>query len=803
MYHRIHKYFIQILLIVCLNNASFIFANDSTKNILIISKPGFLDLRNQNFDNSPIPLHVNWAFYWKKLLLPTSPDSAFVKPQFFPYSTLWNELHEHYNEITAQGYATYTLKVLMPHQNKPLAIAVPDVYSCYRIFINGKELISNGNPDSIPEKAIPKWMNRTIEMNDPSDTLSILIQVANFWHSKGGPYKDIIIGKKATLFYEKEKNIAFDLLLTGCLFMGGLFFFGLFLFGQHDKVILYFSLFCILYSYRIIGTGYYELHTIFPLLPWTITTHLEYLTLFGSVGCFALYTRSLYPKDFHKIAAILMILLCGSFILITLIFPPVIFTRLINPFLVTMFFFIAYTFFVYIKAAKCKRIGANYSLLSTAVGLIISIIINLEYFKFLDPQKGILFIGYLIFFFLQSLILSFRFAYTLKQANSLAEEGLKVKSEFLSTMSHEIRTPLNSVIGLSHILLNSNPRDDQKNHLKVLLFSASNLLTIVNDILDFNKIEGGEIKFEQVEMDMHEIANNIIIGLSAFAKEKNLSLSLEIDPLLHSKLIGDPKRTSQIITNLVHNAVKFTKQGSVILAISEQSRTEYNVTLRVSVKDTGIGIDDQKLKVVFERFTQADSSASRKFGGTGLGLTISKNLLALQGCELKVNSIAGKGSEFYFQQTFPLLKSESALNLNPSKIPEEESMALSGMKILLVEDNEMNIMVAQTILERWGAIVDVARNGEEALQQLDIKEHVLVLMDMHMPIMDGYTATRKMRESGVSIPIIALTASLPKEIEAHNNPGITDIVVKPFLPSELYRKILHYTNIYPISNFSE
>jgi signal transduction histidine kinase/CheY-like chemotaxis protein len=770
-------------------------AHATTNNINDpVAIKGLIDLRGVNLQSKTISLNGEWGFYWNKLL---QPNANFDNPDYIDFATLWNNSKIKDQQLSANGYATYTLKVLMPKDKRALALELPDVYCSYRLFVNGVELAANGRPDTTKELAVPKWIDKTIDLPNPTDTLQMVFQIANFWHSKGGPYKEISIGPREQQFYEREKESAFDLLLTGCLFMGGLFFFGLYLFGRHDKVILYFSLFCIVYSYRIIGTGLYELHSIFPKIPWTITTHLEYLSLFSAVAFFSLYTRQLYPKDFHKIAIKMVVSLCGLFILITLLFPPSIFTLLINPFLVTMFFFIGYSFYVYIKAARYKRVGAGYALLSTAVGLVISIIINLEYFHIVDPQKGILFLGYVTFFFLQSLILSFRFAYTLKKAKQDAEQGLKAKSDFLSTMSHEIRTPLNSVIGLSHLLLRSKPREDQKENMNVLLFSANNLLSIVNDILDYNKIEAGKIKFEQIDIDIIAIATNIISGLKSFAQDKGIELKAKFDPLLQTKIIGDPTRTGQIINNLVHNAIKFTKQGSVTVEISVEAQSENAITLKVKVKDTGIGIEKQKQKIIFEQFTQADSSTSRGFGGTGLGLAICKKLLALQDSELCLISEPGMGSEFYFIQTFPISKVGATETVQQSDLPHEDSKPLSNIHILLVEDNEMNILVAKTFLERWGAEVTVAYNGQEALDLLDMQKHKLILMDMHMPVMDGYTATKKIREGGMDIPIIALTASLPKEVEAQTKEiGMNDIVVKPFVPEELYRKILHYTNIH-------
>ncbi|MFY7979459.1 MAG: ATP-binding protein, partial [Sediminibacterium sp.] len=430
--------------------------------------------------------------------------------------------------------------------------------------------------------------------------------------------------------------------------------------------------------------------------------------------------------------------------------------------------------------------------------LIIFFMINLKYFNIIQPPRFILFLGYITFFVLQSLILSFRFAFILKEAKAQAEQGLKAKNDFLSTMSHEIRTPLNSILGMTNIMLMEKPTEDQKEQLNVLLFSANNLLSIVNDILDYNKIDAGKIGFESIEMDLKNIAQKLIAGFNTLAKDKGIELKLDIDVALNSHLIGDPTRTSQIIGNLVHNAIKFTKKGYVALRIKVLEQDLHQVRLLIEVEDTGIGIASEKQQMIFDQFTQADNSTSRNFGGTGLGLAISKRLLELQGADLKLKSESNKGSLFYFEINYPL----AAPKLNiptpvQSSAPTEESKPLTGMTILLVEDNEVNILVAKTFLSKWGANIDIAQNGQEAIDQFNPLVHKLVLMDMHMPVMDGYEATRKLRARGVTTPIIALTASLPREIETRiKETGIDDIVVKPFIPSELFKLILHYTGIH-------
>jgi CheY-like chemotaxis protein/nitrogen-specific signal transduction histidine kinase len=404
------------------------------------------------------------------------------------------------------------------------------------------------------------------------------------------------------------------------------------------------------------------------------------------------------------------------------------------------------------------------------------------------------FAAYIIFFFLQSLALSQRFAHSFKLAAFQAQQGLNAKAEFLSTMSHEIRTPLNAVIGMTHLLKTNKPREDQKQNLDVLYFSANNLMSIVNNILDYTKIEEGKIIFESIPMDLSSIAENIIAGLKSGAEEKKIKLKLLIDEILKKKLLGDPTRISQVINNLVHNAIKFTEKGSVELSINAEVLNESSATVTFKVKDTGIGIRNDKQLIIFDRFTQADSSTSRSYGGTGLGLAITKRILELQGVELKLESEPGKGSVFYFTQTFVRCAENRHENNVVAEVDKNPEI-LQGLSILLVEDNVMNVLVAQTILEGKGAHVDVAANGQEALDKFDTCRHKLILMDLHMPVLDGYKATEQFRKNGETVPIIALTASAPKEVESEAYAsGLDDIVVKPFNPDDLCRVILHYVN---------
>ena len=759
-----------------------------------VAQRGVIDLRKANLFDNHVMISGEWAFYNSRLL---SPDSLFTAtPDYIPFPALWKDVRIHGQPIPSQGYGTYHLTVLLPAKRPRLGMELHHVYSAYKLFVNGVVQAQNGQPGTVQENATPFWVSRTIALppGEP-DTLVLVMQMANFWHTRGGPFKDILLGDKDELFLKKNQDLGYDFMLAGCMLMGGLFFLGLYAFGRKDKAILYFALFCILYSYRMVGTNHYPLHAIINHLNWFVTIRIEYLTLCLSVAFFSLYTRSLYPEDSHSIVMKAVVWFCLGYSAIVAVTPTIVFTRFLIFFLAVMFAFIAYAEYIYLRAALNRRSGSLFALLGMAIMLFIFLLTNLQYFGFIPDMRPVIFGGYISFFFLQSLALSHRFAENFRQATFQAQQGLRAKSEFLSTMSHEIRTPLNAVIGMTHLLLRNKPRPDQEADLDVLLFSANNLLGIVNNILDYNKIEEGKISIEQIPFDLRGIAGNIVAGLQNAADEKGIALMLAADPRLDSLLVGDPTRTSQVINNLVHNAIKFTKEGSVRLSLTVEEKTAEAVTVTVRVEDTGIGIPKDKQQVIFDRFTQADSSTSRSYGGTGLGLAISKRILELQDVDLRVESEPGKGACFYFTQTFPLSGEEGA-DTGKSAVYVGQEPLLGDISLLLVEDNPLNVLVAQTMLENNGAQVDVATNGAEALERLDTSRHRLILMDLHMPVMDGYEATALLRQRGETLPIIALTASMPKEVETEAfAAGLNDVIVKPFSPDELYRVILQHVRV--------
>ncbi len=385
----------------------------------------------------------------------------------------------------------------------------------------------------------------------------------------------------------------------------------------------------------------------------------------------------------------------------------------------------------------------------------------------------------------------------LRKAKELAESAAKAKEDFLSTMSHEIRTPMNAVVGMTNILLDEDPRAEQVEYLSTLKFSANNLMTLINDILDFSKIEAGKIQIEQLEVDMRHMMHQLHETFKVSMAKNGVEILLEYENFnLDRNVICDPTRLTQVISNLVSNAVKFTQKGHVKIICSLNDVIDNHAKIQFSVMDTGIGIEKSRQEEIFESFTQASSSTTRLYGGTGLGLAISKRLVELQHGKIKVDSEVGVGSVFTFELSFGLgAKLETTMLSNPSKDTSLARSGLKGRRILLAEDNKINQMVAIKILKKWDVLVTVANDGLEALDFIKTEDFDVVLMDINMPNMDGYEATRAIRklsdEKKNSIPVIALTASAFLSVEeAVIQAGMNDHVGKPFRPDELFQRIV-------------
>jgi len=386
------------------------------------------------------------------------------------------------------------------------------------------------------------------------------------------------------------------------------------------------------------------------------------------------------------------------------------------------------------------------------------------------------------------------------EAKQLAEDSKELQARFLSNMSHEIRTPMNGILGITRVLQKSKMDAEQQKYLDAIKKSADNLMVIINDILDFSKIEAGKIVIEKTSFNIYDRLEVLKNLLQIKSSEKGVYFEINIEENIPEHIIGDPVRLNQILLNLAGNAIKFTEKGGVTLDVNVLSCENENISIQFEVHDTGIGIPKNRIKDIFSSFTQANSNTTRKFGGSGLGLTITKELIELQGGELKVESAEGIGSTFMFTIDYEIDVQEKMIDSTNNNLVEKETLNDIGViNVLLVEDHDINQMLAIKVLKDWNINVDLAENGLEAVNMVNSNNYDIVLMDISMPIMDGYTATKRIRETLPSpkngIPIVAMTASaLIGENEKCFKAGMNDYVPKPFDADLLLLKIAKNLN---------
>ncbi|MCG8339264.1 MAG: sensor histidine kinase, partial [Proteobacteria bacterium] len=704
---------------------------------------GVLDLRDWQFEkDGTVFLQGEWKFFWNQLFS-SKPEN--VIPDFLiTVPGIWNKYKIENRELSGIGYATYQLRVLLgenrftenPTPSKSITTVFHDdaqtilgenncqvlglkfrfQQTAFNLYINGKLVTSVGEVGTSKATSRPEYRPHVAQFVTCESILDIVVQVSNFDHRKGGLESAVVLGKSYQVLNQWENRRNFDLFLLGAILIMSIYHLGLFLLRRKNRAPLFFSLFCILIGIRSATVGQYFIFKIFPDIHWELLLRIEYLSFFMPLAVIAFFIKSVFPRDFPdwmlKTIVSVTLLLSAS-----MIGPTWFFTHVSTPYQVFLLIASFFMAIVLIKAAWLKREGSLAFLIGMCV-LFLTMLNDILYNQRIISTSMLFPFGLFIFIFAQSFVLSILFSRAFNEVEVLSDQLDKrnqrlleldrLKDEFVTNTSHELRTPLTGIIGIAESLLEGvagKLTSEVERNLFLVVASGKRLANLVNDILDFSKLKHSDITLSQKTISLKPVVDMIISFSTVLIGSKEVSLRNDISEEL-PPVYADGDRLQQILMNLVGNAIKFTKVGEVVISAQRN-----NEQINISISDTGIGIPEDRQAAIFESFEQVDGSIAREYGGSGLGLALTKKLVELHGGKITVSSTEGTGSTFSFnlpiadnevaEQTPPTAVFTDTLPQTISRVRElvnedilEKSMDVSKRSTILVVDDELvNIQV--------------------------------------------------------------------------------------------------------------
>lgn len=767
------------------------------------SVDGVLDLRSHDFQSDgTVKLDCKWEFFWNRLLEPGSKEWSGISPDHGYYSVplFWTAYPG--RNLPSVGYGTYRLIIRTSGKDRNFALKTPEIFTEYRLWINGGLVDQHG---TIAGKEIRFLKPAVYPIHTDSKDIEIVLQVGNRSHGNAGIGQSFTFGTESLVYREQILSISLEIILIAVCLFAGLYHAVIYLFRREEKELLYFGLFCMVVAVRTLFTGNTLISHLFPGLPFGVGSRIATAVIPLAVLTFQAFVfhflRNLVPKiPFIVLTAVHAIYLLLVFTTTTL-FYSTLFTYYLFAIVASIVFAIGINIYAILKKAPYSRLfcaGFLFVIAGTANDILHYLqVINTGYY---------LALFFSAFIVAESIMLAVKFSREHRMVAELSEK-LKVldrlKDEFLANTSHELRTPLNGIIGIAESLMDGAtgtlPEKTRQN-LGLIVSSGKRLYSLINDILDFSRLRHNDIELRKTPVDMRQLVSIVISVMRTSMPRRDLDLLNEIPedaPLVE----GDENRLLQILYNLIGNAVKFTDSGHVKI-----SSAVHGDSMEVSVEDTGVGIESGRLEAIFTSFEQADGSVSREYGGTGLGLPITRNLVELHGGTIRVESEPGKGSRFTF--TLPGVvdrDAAEAVSISPLVMkdsgPAEENghdLVWGGdheghrEKILVVDDEAVNIQVLLNHLAVRNYRTDYASSGMEAVEKIEKGNYDLVLLDIMMPRMSGYEVCEKVRETytAYELPIIVLTAkNRIADIVTAFDAGANDYLIKPLDRVELFARM--------------
>ncbi|MBN1646972.1 MAG: response regulator [Spirochaetales bacterium] len=796
-----------LFLFLLLTPAVLFLSCDSIPDTELKAVNGEMSLSLMELNKRVFPLDGEWEFYWGRHVSPDDFSAGTAPPPDF-YITVpgsWQFRKIDGKPLPCYGIATFRMHLHLPEILNDYGFMFSSLAPAYNLYVNGSLQLTVGNPVEELDNAMEAHYTG-VNFFTAASGIDLVLHVSNRSEKRTGLPRHIYFGKADRIAGFDSRNVLYESFFLGIIFIIGLYHLIYWLIMRRDMGVLFFSLLCMLVSLRIAIEGMHLLFRVLPGTSWETSMKLNFLTYFLMVPLFYSYFRQLYPQSFHimisRVLWITTLVLCVPVLVSRLRYYDNL--SLVNHVITGVVVVLIVRGIV--AALRRHRPGALIQLISFTL-FFLTALNDILYNENVIVSIFLTRYGLLLIILTQAYMIAREYsnAYNQMQKLLIEREGIQLELEekvrertkqlelsneakmaFLRNMSHEMRTPINGIIGFAEILPEVTNPEELPYYATLILDESDHLINLINQLLDLARIEAGKLELVSGIFNLRETIFSIEPAIKIQAENKGLKFSISVDPLLPVHMSGDRVRYRQVLFNLLGNALKFTDEGEINLLVRRDSEGEDTISVYTEVRDTGVGIPQDKQAGIFNLFEQADSSSKRRFGGTGLGTAIAKELVKMMNGDINFHSIEGAGSVFWFTVVFGKADNEYSPE-EPAGDPASE-LQENRHKILLVEDYPTNQNILRRHLEKSGYTVWLANNGREGVELFGRQPFDLVIMDIQMPVMDGYEATERIRgtENGSTVPVIGLTASAFEEDRRKGlDVGMNIVLTKPVRRNQL------------------